>query len=292
MKKIGLILEGGGMRGVYTAGVLDLFMEEEIHIPYVYGVSSGANNGINYIANQKGRSKNIFFLWSQDKRFISLENLIKEGSYFGMDFIFDELPNKLEKFDYKNFVRSKKRLRVCASNCDTGEAEYFKSESFCPYCYMNKALRASSSLPIISPSVQIGEVRFVDGVITDPLPIRRSLEEGNEYNIVVLTKKHNELVKHPFMDKVIIWLSTRRYPKLKEAILQSTEKYNHCLRDIKELEEAGKVFLFKPQEKILKSRYKKDVFDIQSVYQQGYIDAKTKLIELKKWMEEDEISSI
>lgn len=284
MSRIGLVLEGGGMRGAYTAGVLDSFMEENIDFDYVIGVSSGANNGINFVSKQKERSKRIFLQWSQDKRFIGFKNFIRERSYFGMNFIFNELPNKLEKFDYETFEKSPITFMACASNCDTGKAEYFVRDKFTSKQYMNRALRASCSLPIISPSVKVLDCRYLDGVMTDPIPIEKSMKDGNEYNVVILTKKQEQLQKLSVMDRFLITLTKRLYPNLKESIDVSTSKYNDSLTMISELKRQGRVFLFKPSEQLLESRYIKDRTRLEEVYSIGYHDAKEQMFDLKSWI--------
>ena len=286
MSRIGLVLEGGGMRGAYTAGILDRFIEEDIEFDYVIGVSAGANNGINFVTKQKGRSKRIFLHWSQDKRFLSFNNILRERSYFGMDFIFDKLPNELERFDYEAFEKSPVVFRACASNCDTGKAEYFDRVHFSPKEYMDRALRASSSLPIISPSVRVLEYRYLDGVMTDPIPIERSINDGNDYNVVILTKKQEQLKKLSLMDRFLVNLTKTIYPKLKDSINISTHKYNESLTYVSELRDQGKVFLFKPNKRLLASRYVKDSNSIEAVYGAGYNDAKSKINELKSWISE------
>lgn len=284
MSRIGLVLEGGGMRGAYTAGILDSFIEEDIEFNYVIGVSAGANNGINYVTKQKERSKRIFLHWSQDRRFLSFTNLFKERSYFGMDFIFNKLPNELEKFDYEAFEQSPVTFMACASNCDTGEARYFDRESFSPKQYMDQALRASSSLPIISPSVKVSDFRYLDGVMTDPIPISKSINDGNEFNVVILTKQQEKCQKLSFMDRCLVNLTKKLYPNLKESIDKSTKIYNDSLSMVSELNDEGKVFLFKPKRELLENRYVKDSARLEEVYSNGYIDGKSRIEELKTWI--------
>jgi predicted patatin/cPLA2 family phospholipase len=140
----GLVLEGGGMRGVYTAGILEFFLEKALYFPYVIGVSAGACNAISYIAKQKGRNKRVNIEFIRDSRYLSYRNLWKEKSMFGMDFIFDELPNKLVPFDYETFQRTEHTFIVGATDCLTGKPVYFNNHQ---EDNMNVVLRASSSLP-------------------------------------------------------------------------------------------------------------------------------------------------
>lgn len=185
MKDIGLVLEGGGMRGIYTAGVLDAFIDEGIEIPYVIGVSSGSTIVSSYVTKQKERCKNIYVKWSQDKRFGGLGCMLRERSFYGMNFIFDQLPNKLEPFDYDAFESSDTIFMSCVSNCDTGQAEYVKHHNYNPEYYMTHVVRAGNSLPIISPPVRLENQRYLDGFLTDPLPIMKSLDDGNTHHILM-----------------------------------------------------------------------------------------------------------
>lgn len=284
MNQIGLVLEGGGMRGVYTAGVLDAFLDHDIEFPYVIGVSSGANNGSNFITKQHSRSKRIFLKWSQDNRFLNFGNFLRDRSYFGMEFLFNQLPNELDPFDYASFYSSDVRFVACASNCDTGGTSYFFNDQICPLKYMNKMLRASSSLPIISPTVLVDDYRHLDGFITDPIPLQKSIDDGNTKNVVILTKPHHEMGNLSLMDRFLKNLTKRLYPKLRDAIENSTHHYNDSLKQVFILHSEGKVFLFRPRIDLLKNRYGKDVSDLEKIYQQGYDDGVHEVDDLKAWM--------
>jgi predicted patatin/cPLA2 family phospholipase len=288
MNKTGLVLEGGGMRGIYTAGVLDAFIEHDIQFDYIIGVSSGANNGSNYLTKQQGRSKRILLAWSQDERFIGFNNLFKHKTFFGMEFLFNHLPNHLEPFDYTSFYSSDTEFCTCATNCDTGEPEYFYKRQVCPLKYMNKILRASSSLPVISPMVSIDNQHYIDGFVTDPVPIDKSISDGNTKNVVILTKSQSRLTKLTLMDWIMKNLAIITYPKLRNSINESRERYNKSLDKVFELSEAGHVFVYKPKKDFLNSRYKINYIDLRNAYKQGYTDAIDKMPQLKKWLSTDE----
>ncbi len=284
MKNVGLILEGGGMRGVYTAGVLDAFIDTELDINYVIGVSSGANIGANYITKQKGRSKKIYLYWSQDKRFVGFRNLLKERSYFGMEFLFSILPNQLEKFDYDAFSKSDKVLVSCLTNCETGNVEYVEHQDYCPKSYMSTIIRASNSLPIISPPVTINNNKYLDGFLSDPLPIYKSIEDGNTHNIVVFTKKTGIETKVSWSDKLFRNITKIKYPKIGENIEKTVNEYFKRLKVVEELESKGKIFIFRPTSAKLENRYSKDVKELEAVYDEGYQDVIRQLEKLKKWL--------
>lgn len=280
---IGLVIEGGGMRGAFTAGVLDAFMEENIKFPYVIGVSAGANNGSSYISWQKGRNRRIFFHWAKDERFLGFKNLIKERSYFGMNFLFDVLPKELDPFDYKTFKNSEAIFKVCVTDCETGEPVYFEHKDYDPYFFINKILRASSSLPILSPIVEIEGKKYLDGGMVDPIPLEKSISDGNEYNVVILTRNdgfRKSASRLDFLADVFF----HNYPKLAEILMNRYNHYNKCLDRIKELEEKGYVYVFRPKKKLQVDRLEKDVTKLIDLYNQGYSETLNQIDELKRWI--------
>ncbi len=291
MNNIGLVLEGGGMRGAYTAGVLDAFLDEGIEIPYVIGVSSGATVGSSYVTKQKERCKRIYIEWSQDKRFVGIHNFLKERSYFGMNFLFDQLPNELEVFDYDAFKSSETVFISCLSNCETGEVEYMTSEELCPRFYMTDVIRACNSLPIISPHVKINNQRYLDGFLTNPLPLAKSIEDGNKYNIVILTKKPGVEQKVSWSDKLFKNMTIAKYPKIGANIDQTVDEYMKCLDNLKELEAKGEVFLFRPEESRLTNRYGRNPKALEEVYNDGYDQAVSEMKRLKTWIDNIENSN-
>nr|MDA8227721.1 patatin family protein [Desulfitobacterium hafniense] len=212
MENAGLVLEGGGMRGVYTAGVLDCLLKYNLHIPYVIGVSAGACNGASYISRQTQRSKRININYIRDSRYLSYRNLIKERSIFGMDFLFNKIPYKLEPFDFITFFNSDQRFVMGATDCLTGKPIYFEKNDFTTNDRERAvltAMQASSSLPFLSRTVDFEGFKLLDGGISDPIPIKKSIQDGNNKNIVILTRNESYR-KKPFKQE---WLAKRFYPK-------------------------------------------------------------------------------
>lgn len=284
MKRIGLVLEGGGMRGAYTAGVLDAFIEEGIEIPYVIGVSSGATVGSSYVTKQKERCKKIYIEWSQDRRFAGIRNFLRERSYFGMNFLFDQLPNELEVFDYEAFQAAEAVFISCLTNCDTGSTEYVRHDHYNPEIYMTDVIRACNSLPIISPHVKINNQRYLDGFLTDPLPLMKSIDDGNDYNIIVLTKKPGIERKLSWSDRLFRNITIAKYPKIGANINKTVNDYLTCLKVIEELELKGEVFVFRPEKAILSNRYARNAEDIEKIYNEGYNQVIRRCGKLKKWI--------
>lgn len=161
VSKVGLVLEGGGMRGLYTAGVLDYFLDEEIYFHNVIGVSAGACNAVSYIAKQRGRNLKVNTEYIGDKRYLSMQNLIKQGSLFGMDFIFKMIPDELVPFDYDAYFNSPMHLTIVATNCETGEPEYLDGRNT---QLVNEYLRASSSIPMFAPIVELEGKKLLDEI--------------------------------------------------------------------------------------------------------------------------------
>lgn len=183
--KTGLVLEGGGLRGIYTVGVLDVLMEEELFPDYAVGVSAGAANAVSYLSGQKGRGYRVNTQYLGDKRYMSLSNLIRKHSLFGMDLIFDEIPNALDTLDYEAIQRSPIEFYTGVTSCEDGQALYFGKEYLANNCDL---LCASASIPIISRPVEIDGIPCVDGGVADPIPVQKALDDGCEQIVAVLTQ--------------------------------------------------------------------------------------------------------
>ncbi len=283
MKKIGIVLEGGGMRGIYTAGVLDFFINKNIYFPYVIGVSAGACHALNYLSGQKGRDKDIALKFLGDKRYLSFRNLIRTGEIFGFDFIFGELSEKLLPFDYETFEKSKQELVVGVTNCVTGQCEYFyKSKTSTDEIL--KVVRASSSLPFISKEVIINGKAYMDGGISSSIPLKKAIDDGCEYNIVVLTRNKGYRKKPSKLTRKLSKLKYRNFRGLSKAVGERYKKYNSELEFVENMEKEGKVFVIRPQKHINVSRVEKDKNKIFQLYKQGYIETAQIYKDLKKWI--------
>ena len=272
IKNIGLVLEGGGMRGLYTAGVLDFFMDNDLYFPYIIGTSAGACNATSYISRQRGRNKKINIKYIKDDRYISYRNLFREKSLLGMNFLFDEIPNKLEPFGFEEFNKAKETFLITCTDCNTGKAVYINKNK----CNdILTAVRASSSLPFISPIVKYEGLSLLDGGVADSIPIKKSIEDGNEKNIIVLTR-HREYVKEPFKRG---WMARRiysNYPGLVEAMQNRHKVYNETLECIKQLEKENKAIVICPEQPLNVDRLEKDEIKLVNLYDQGYKDAEKK----------------
>ena len=282
MIEAGLVVEGGGMRGVYTAGVLDYFMEKNLYFDDCYGVSAGACHISSYVSKQIGRSIKVTLDYINDKRYCSVNSLIKTGDMFGVEMLYDLIPNKLELYDYDTFNKFKGNFYSVVTNCKTGKAEYIKIKD------MKKdiiAVRASSSLPLLSRIVEINGKEYLDGGITDSIPIKKSIKDGHKKNVVILTRdKTYRKSKPKFLS--LLKLKYKKYPNLVKAIENRYKMYNETLDFLEEEKAKNKVFIIQPKLPVKISRIEKDKDKLKELYDQGYEDAKELYEDLMKFLEE------
>lgn len=270
MNKIGLILEGGGMRGIYTAGVLDFFIEKNIEVDITIGVSAGSCHASSYLSKQYKRAYNATVDYINDKRYLSFSNLIKTGSIFGMDFMFNKIPNELNIYDYDTFAKSKSKFVVVATNCETGSPEYFELKDLKKeIIYM----QASCSIPMFANIVEIDDFKLVDGGVSDSIPIEYSLNQGYKKNIVVLTRDITyKKSKQKFLP--IVNKRYKKYPNLVKAIENRHLNYNKSLNLVNQLEKDGDVLVIRPKKPVNVSQIEKNAKKLTTLYEEGYDDAK------------------
>lgn len=269
IKNIALVLEGGGLRGIYSAGVLDYLMEKEIYFPYVIGVSMGACNGVSYVSKQRERSLRIPMTYLDDSRYLSVKNLIKEGNLFGMDFIFKDVPYRLDPFDFETFENSDQRLITVVTSCSTGEAVYFDKDITNRETTL-KVLEASTSLPFLSTMKRIEDDLFLDGGISDSIPTQKALADGYGKQVVILTRPYDYKKETSSLTKLITPHYYKKFPKLAKTILDRAENYNKSLDIIKEQEKAGNIFVIRPEQPIVMPRIGKDKKKLKVAYDLGY----------------------
>mgnify|MGYP000850266189 FL=1 len=269
---VGLVLEGGGMRGIYTAGVLEYFLEKEIEIPYVIAVSAGACNATAYVAKQKKRNFTVLTKYIKDPRYLSLRNLIKKGGIFDFDFVIDELAYHLEPLNIEAFFASKTRFVTGATDVKTGETVYCEKEE---YEEGFAFLRASCSQPFLSKIVDYKGKKLLDGGITDPIPIRKSIEDGNDKNIIVLTRQKGYQKKREYTYRMCKRLYGE-YPELVEQLMTRDKQYNETLKLCSQLQKEGKAIIIQPEEKLPVNRLEKDHEKLVAAYRIGIHDAKKK----------------
>lgn len=280
MKK-GLILEGGAMRGMFTAGVIDVMMEAGIEYDGIAGVSAGAAFGCNYKSKQIGRAVRYNMKYCNDKRYSGIVSLIKTGNIYSTDFAYGEVPLKYDVFDFEAFQSNPMEFYVVCTDIETGKAVYhnYKGKEDHGFDW----IRASASMPMVSQIVEIDGQKFLDGGVSDSVPVRYFEEMGYDKNVVVLTqpeyyqKKKNRLMP-------LIRVKYRKYPKLVETMENRHLVYNQTLAYIKEQEKQGKLFVIRPKEKLQIGKVEKNPEKLKEIYDIGRETAALQISELKKYL--------
>lgn len=264
--KTGLVLEGGGMRGVFTCGVLDYFMDNNIRFPYTIGVSAGACNGLSYMSRQRGRAKfsNIDLLEQYD--YIGIRFLFKKRNIMDFDLLFGEFPEHILPYDYDTYFASQERFIMVTTNCLTGRADYFEEKQ--DKKRVIDIVRASSSLPYACPISYVDGIPMLDGGIVDSIPLLHSIEDGNEKNIVVLTR--NRGYRKTSKDIKIPHFIYKKYPRLRVALSNRCRIYNAQLEMVERMEDEGKIIVVRPEQPVMVDRIEKDVNKLRDFYQEGY----------------------
>ena len=262
----GLILEGGGMRGVFTCGVLDNLMDRGIRFPYTIGVSAGACNGLSYMSEQRGRGKfsNIDLL--EKYRYIGLKQLIFKGNIMDFDLLFHKFPEEIIPYHYDKFAACKERFEMVTTSCRTGRACYY-DEKMDPVRIID-IVKASSSLPFVSPISYVDGEPMLDGGITDSIPLLRARELGFDNNLVVLTR--NKGYRKPQKPTTVPWFFYRKYPLLREAIRRRNTLYNEQIDLVERLEDKGELVVIRPQRPITVDRIERDTRKLLDLYNEGY----------------------
>ncbi|SFE80824.1 patatin-like phospholipase family protein [Alteribacillus iranensis] len=271
-EKVSLILEGGGMRGAYTAGVLDFFHDEGVEFPLVVTASSSSIIGSSYVAKQRGRNQEILKTLVNSTNSISYLRMLRQRELFGMDFIFHTIPNELLPFDFDTFSQSNTTFVVSTTDIHTGEAVYY--DTYPTKKDLLTVMRASSSLPMLASSVRYQEKELMDGGIADPIPITPATIQGYKKHVIILTRnegyvkkatKLNWLFKHAFKDKY----------DFRQALKNRHNKYNQTMELVKEMEKRGDVLLIQPEEPLQVRRTERKKEKLYQLYQQGYQEAET-----------------
>lgn len=266
-RNTGLVLEGGGMRGVFTSGVLDAFMKHGVYFRHVVAVSAGACNGMSYISRQPRRARlsNIDFLTQYG--YIGWRHLLRQGCIFDQELLYDKFPNEYIPFDFDSFFQRSATFEMVTTNCLTGQAEYL-TESNDRQRSLD-IVRASSSLPYVSKIVRVDGIPMLDGGIVDSIPVMRAIETGHPQNVVILTR--NKGYRSKERDRKIPPFVYKKYPRLRVALSRRVVAYNEQLELVERLEELGKVVCIRPQRPMEVGRMEKDIGRLERLYQEGFM---------------------
>lgn len=279
MKKNGLVLEGGGMRALFTAGVLDAFLEKSLCIDTMVSVSAGALFGVNYVSQQKGRAVRYNIKFAGDKRYMSLRNWFKTGNVLDKKFAYYDLPMKLDVFDEKKFSESNINFYIVLTNIETGKAEHILIKDVFDQM---EYLRATSALPFASKIIKIDGKKYLDGGITDPVPIDYCKKMGCDKLIVVLTRP-----KGKYKEDKLNWLFKivyKKYPKLVERLVNMENDYKKKIKKIIELEDKGEIFVIRPDEVLDIGRLETNKEKIKEIYNKGLEKGRKEIEKLEKYL--------
>ena len=262
----GLVLEGGGMRGVFTSGVLDALMKHEVYFPYVVAVSAGACNGLSYMSRQPRRARwsNIDMLQKYD--YISLKSLIVNGSIFDPNILYERFPEEFIPFDYETYEQNKAVFEMVTTNCRTGRAMYLSERH--DHHRLTQIVKASSSLPFVTQITEVDGIPMLDGGIVDSIPIVRSIDTGHQENVVVLTRNRGYRSSEP--DVKIPRFIYKKYPRLRVALSRRTAEYNKQLELIERMEDWGEIVVIRPERPLEVGRICQDVEKLERLYEEGF----------------------
>lgn len=273
-----LILEGGTFRPIFSAGVMDALLENNIFFPYCIGVSAGITNGFSYFSSQKGRNLEILEKYRNDKRYLGFRNFFKYKSLFGLDFVFDEIPNKLSPYNIDALTNYKGRVLVGVTNALTGKTEYLDGKKI---DNKNTMLRATCAIPLFFPAIKINEGYYYDGGLLDPIPIKKAIEDGNDKHLIILTRPKSYRKKLGKGNIVAAKIVSRKYPKLKDSFLTRHKLYNETVKFCEELEKQGKAIIIRPREDQAIESFEKDIEKLKKGYKDGYNMALERIDEIK-----------
>lgn len=284
IKKATLVLEGGATRGIFTSGALDYLMERDLYFSDVIGVSAGSCNAVDYVSRQPGRTRDCMIQTDKEgKYYYGIRDFVKEKSLMNMDLIFDKYPKELLPFDFETYFNSEINCQIVTTNCLTGKAEYMTEDS--DNDRLMKLCRASSSMPLLTPIVNIDNVPYLDGGLADSVPIRRAQQMENEKIVVILTKNqgYRKSVLSPTMQRVYK-RAYKSYPNLIRTIFRRSFEYNKTMNYLDQLEKRGEIFILRPQVKPV-SRLERNKETLHAFYEHGYKYTERKFDDLMEYLE-------
>lgn len=281
MKKTGMVLEGGGNRGVFSSGALDFLMEKGIYLDYVVGVSAGSCNAVDYVSRQIGRTRDCMIPEDRENSYFSVRQVVRNKSLFDMDMIFDKYPNEIFPFDFDTFFESGMKCEIVVTNCRTGKAEYL-SEKSDPKRLM-QICRASSSIPLASPMAELDGELYVDGGVADSVPILHTLHAGYKKAVVILTRREGYRKTPDKSYNALAIAAYKKYPNLVNALYHRSAVYNKTMDLVERLEREGCIFVLRPAIPEVR-RAERDRGKLVEFYRHGYERMEERFGELHEYL--------
>ena len=280
--KVCFVLEGGALRGLYTCGILDYLFDKKVEIDCIIGVSAGALFGVNYFSKQKGRGFRYNIKYCNDKRYMSLRSLILTGNIVNKKFAYYKVTKELDPFDEEEFEKNNKDFYAVATNVETGEAEYLKIEK--PISQLEE-LRATSAMPLLSRIIKVNGKKYLDGAVSDSIPVKKAIQMGYD-RVVVVTTQPLGYIKKELTEKEVKKYERRykKYPNFIKTSLNRAKEYNKTLDYMEKLESKKKIFVIRPSRNIDINPLKKTSNDLEVVYKLGLKDAKDNFKDLSEFL--------
>ena len=272
-EKPALVLEGGGLRGVFTCGVLDCFMDNGIRFPFAVGVSAGACNGLSYMSGQRGRARASNIDLMEKHHYVGIKYLFTQRCIMDFKLLFEDFPEKIIPYDYEAYFSNPDRFVMVTTNCITGKAEYFEEKS--SSARVMDIVRASSSLPFVSPITYVDGIPMLDGGIADSIPVEYAMSQGYDRLVVVLTRNKGYRKKNGSMPLAKAFY--RKYPQLLKALSERNAVYNRTMDLIERLEDEDRITVIRPVRPIEVGRMEKDTSKLSALYDEGYEEARKAL---------------
>lgn len=264
---VGLVLEGGTFRPIFSCGVMDALLDNNIEFPYVIGVSAGIADSVSYISKQKRRNIDILLKFRHNKKYVGFRNLFTDKSLFGFSFIYEEIPQKHYPFDFESYFKSPAIVKVGVTNALTGQIEYLNGKEMDQTFTM---LKASCALPVMVPAITINGTPYYDGGLTDSIPAKKAIDDGNEKLLIILTQPEGYKKELGSSNKLAAKILKRKYPNIVDPLLKRHIMYNNQLEYCNQLEKQGKAIVLRPSKEVAIDSLEKDLNKIEAIYDYGY----------------------
>ncbi|MGN1030622.1 MAG: patatin family protein [Butyricicoccaceae bacterium] len=275
----GMILEGGTFRAIFSCGVMDALLDNNVNFPYVIGVSAGITDGFSYVSKQRKRNYDVLINHRHDRRYVGMRNFLSDRSLFGLKFAFERIPNELYPFDWDTFYANPAEIRVGVTNVRTGQPEYLDGKFLDRACTM---LKATCAIPYVFPAIEINGEKYYDGGLCDPIPVRKAEKDGHDKLLIVLTRPQGY---RKTLSKANVFAARRfrkKYPNLVDPLLTRHIHYNETVAYCEQLEREGRAVILRPSEEAKIDSFEKDLKKIDRLYRYGYEETVRRLDEINR----------
>lgn len=277
-----LVLEGGTFRPIFSCGVMDALLDNNVEFPYIIGVSAGITDGVSYVSKQRKRNLDVLMEFRHDKRYVGFRNFFSDRSLFGLKFAYETVPTELHPFDWDAYLANPAEVKIGVTNANTGKIEYLDGKKMDKKCNM---LKATCAIPLVFPAIEIDGEKYYDGGVCDPIPVKKAEADGHEKMLIVLTRPESYRKKLSRSNVMAARALKRKYPNIVEPLMNRHELYNDQLEYCNKLEKEGRAVILRPTEEVQIESFEKDLNKIERIYQFGYDLAVENLDRIRKLVE-------